>query len=447
MNKGTVLFAVILVSVMFFGCENEAKTQTAKLEQGPIDRESRMQWWLDAKFGMFIHWGIYSIPAGEFEGRHTDSYAEWIQCHLDIPREKYDDFARQFDPVSYDPVQWVRIAKEAGIKYIVHTSKHHDGFCMFDSEYTEYDVVDATPYGKDLIGPLAEACRKEGMPFGVYYSILDWHHPAQMLNTETEGGARYAKNMIKEGRKQEYIEYMKNQCRELIQKYNVEILWFDGEWVDWWTKEDGRDLEEYVLNLKPDIIINNRVGKREVDDGDFGTPEQEIPDTGLDHYWETCMTINDTWGFDKTDFNWKSGRVMLEKLVEVTSKGGNFLLNVGPTARGEIPLASVERLMDMGQWLDVNGRAIYSSEASPFISADWGRYTYKNGRVYVFVYKVPGDGLLEIPSGNFRYTSADLLTRAGKFTLEMTGDGTVYNVQMPTDLSGEQIYVIELETR
>ena len=217
---------------------------------------SRMAWWREAKFGMFIHWGVYAIPAGEWDGKQYPGIGEWIMNWAKVPVEEYEKLAPQFNPIKFDPDQWARIAQEAGMKYVVITSKHHDGFCLFDTAATDWDVVDSTPYGKDLLRPLAEACRKRGLRFCTYYSIMDWHHPSQGPNEEN-----YNPTIIRDGCKAEYINYMKQQLKELLDSCDPDVLWFDGEWTGWWTEEDGQDLYAYLRNLKPSLIINNRVGK------------------------------------------------------------------------------------------------------------------------------------------------------------------------------------------
>ena len=230
--------------------------------------------------------------------------------------------------------QWVRLAREAGMKYMVITSKHHDGFSMYDTAVSDYNIVKATPFDRDPLKELSEACKRQGLHFGVYYSQLDWHHPAQENDPDREGRHAYRFNRIRPGMKDAYIADMKAQLKELIQDYHVEVLFFDGEWVPWWTQEDGRELLRYVRELNPAIIVNNRIGKRKKEDGDYGTPEQKIPAEGLDYDWETNMTLNGTWGYKSYDHNWKTTDDLIRKLVDIASKGGNFLLNVGPDARG-----------------------------------------------------------------------------------------------------------------
>ncbi len=342
-------------------------------------RDQRMKWWREARFGMFIHWGLYAVPAGEYNGMRSDRIGEWIMEWANIPRADYEKFAAQFNPVKFNAKEWVRIARDAGMKYIVITSKHHDGFAMYDSAVSKYDIVDATPYHKDPIKELAAETRRQGLKFCFYYSILDWHYPGAYVDApgkDPTAGNRTTK--LKPGGKEEYVKYMKAQLRELVTNYDPAVLWFDGEWQDWWTEADGKDLYQFVRSLKPDIIINNRVGKGRVGmqgfsktdqeyAGDFGTPEQQIPTNGLPGVdWESCMTMNTTWGFKFYDDKWKSPEVIIRNLIDIASKGGNYLLNVGPTAEGQIPRPSVERLTAVGKWMKTNGESIYDTTASPF---------------------------------------------------------------------------------
>jgi alpha-L-fucosidase len=375
------------------------------LNESNAEREARMKWWTEARFGMFIHWGLYSIPAGEWKG--STNHAEWIRTTARIPLDEYDKFVPQFNPVKFNAAEYVRMAKNAGMKYIVITSKHHDGFCLFDSKYTDFDVM-STPFKRDIMKELADACRKEGIKMCWYHSIMDWHHPDYLPRRDWEtdrptAGADFDR----------YIVHMKNQLRELVTNYgDIGVLWFDGEWESTWNTKYGTDLYNYVRNLQPSIIINNRVGagrsgmegftKAGEFAGDFGTPEQEIPATGLKGVtWETCMTMNDNWGFNKHDNNWKSTEDLIRKLSDIASKGGNFLLNIGPTAEGLFPPQAVERLAQIGSWMKTNGEAIYESKASPFSALTWGRCTQKpidgGVRLYLHVFDWPKDGKLVVP--------------------------------------------------
>jgi alpha-L-fucosidase len=300
------------------------------------------------------------------------------------------------------------------MKYIVITSKHHDGFCLWDSKLTEYDVM-GSPFSRDILKELAEACRKEGIKLGFYHSILDWRHPHY--------GERRPWDLRPEAPAPDmdkYTQYMKGQLKELLTNYgDVAVVWFDGEWESPWTHERGKDLYDYVLGLAPKTIVNNRVDKGRsgmagmtVGDqfrGDFGTPEQEIPHQGLPGVdWESCMTMNDTWGYNRRDNNWKSATQLIHNLIETSSKGGNFLLNVGPTDEGLIPGASVERLAEMGKWLKVNGSAIYGTNPGPFRRSAH-RWTAKPGRLYCHVLKWPADGKVVMPGLTFSRAEFRLL--------------------------------------
>jgi alpha-L-fucosidase len=375
------------------------------LKESRRDYEARMQWWNEARFGMFIHWGLYAIPAGEWGG--TTTYGEWIRTSAQIPLKVYDRFVGQFNPVKFDALEWVRMAKDAGMKYIVITSKHHDGFCLFDSKETDFDVM-STPFKRDILQELSEACRKEGIRLCFYHSIMDWHHPDYLPRREWE------KDRPAEGADfDRYVRYMKSQLRELTSNYgNIGVLWFDGEWESTWNTARGIDLYSYVRALQPDIIINNRVGagrsgmegftKEGEFAGDYATPEQEVPATGIPGVsWETCMTMNDHWGYNKNNHNWKSTRELIRTLADIASKGGNFLLNVGPTAGGVFPDPSVERLREIGAWMKQNGESIYGTSASPFPSLPWGRCTQKptpkGTRLFLHVFDYPADGELVVP--------------------------------------------------
>lgn len=410
------------------------------------ERDARMAWWRAARFGMFIHWGIYAVPAGQWNGQSTPGTGEWIMDRANIPIDQYERLAAKFNPVRYDPEQWVRIAQEAGMKYLVITAKHHDGFCLFETKTTRYDVVDSTPYGRDLLAPLAAACRRAGVHFCVYYSIMDWHHPAQQRGSEQH----YNPTKIRDGRKEEYLAYMRTQLKELIDQYHPEVLWFDGEWPKWYTAEDGHRLYAYLRDLDPSLIINNRVGSGRsgmegLDKkdgryaGDFGTPEQQIPATGLPGVdWESCMTMNDTWGFRRDDHHWKSAATLIHNLVDIASKGGNYLLNVGPTAEGEIPEPSVERLRRIGQWMRINGQSIYGTQASPIPMPSWGRCTQKakvppdgHRRIYLHVFDWPEDGRLRVEGLQGPVERAHLLADPSRSPLKTETAGGALVVHLP----------------
>jgi alpha-L-fucosidase len=426
-------------------------------KESPAARDARMQWWREARFGMFIHWGLYAVPAGTWNGKQLPGIGEWIMDQANIPVAEYEQLAKRFNPAKYDPAQWVRTAKNAGIKYIVITSKHHDGFCLFDSKATDYTAAKATPYAKDLLKPLAEECRKQGLKFCVYYSIMDWHHPAQVRGNDKH----YNPTKMQPGRKAEYLAYMKQHLQELLTTCDPEVLWFDGEWPDWYTEEDGRDVYAYLRSLNPKLIINNRVGKgrkgmeglSKGDDyvGDFGTPEQQIPATGLPGVdWESCMTMNDTWGYKSFDHKWKSVETLVRNLIDIASKGGNYLLNVGPTGEGLIPAASVERLEGIGCWMQANGESIHGTQASPFKSTPWGRCTQKtieggNTRLYLHVFQWPKDGKLVVDKLANKPIKAFLLD--GRKELTVAAVDSQVTIQLPAAMPDKIATVVALDVQ
>lgn len=394
---------IILLFVAFIiSCQSEPYVPG---DETTDEHDQRMEWWREARLGMFIHWGLYSVPAGEWGD--SKNHAEWIRTSAQIPLETYNQFIDKFNPVLFDASAWVKIAKDAGMKYIVITSKHHDGFCLWDSKQTDFDIM-STPFQRDILKELADECEKEGIILCWYHSIMDWHHPDYLPRRgwetmRSEEGAVF----------DDYVTYMKKQLKELLTKYgDIGVLWFDGEWEKTWTSEYGTDLYHYVRSLQPDIIINNRVGvgrsgmagitEEGEFGGDFGTPEQQIPATGLPGVdWETCMTMNDHWGYNRVDKDFKSTEDLLHKLADIASKGGNFLLNIGPTAEGLFPQESIDRMRDIGSWMKINAEAIYGTKASPFKNLDWGRCTQKpmaeSTRLYLHVFNYPENGVLKVP--------------------------------------------------
>ncbi len=406
-------------------------------QETKAQRDERMQWWRDAKFGMFIHWGVYSVPAGTYEGEQISGIGEWIMRNAKIPVATYRSYARSFNPVEYDPEAWADLAEEAGMRYIVITSKHHDGFALFPSDVTDWDVADATPYGKDLIGPLAEAARDNGLKFGLYYSqAQDWTHPGGAKANMKEGEGW---DEIHKGSFDAYLkEIAAPQTREILTRYKPDVLWWD---TPTWMNQERADLLRPLLGLCPDIITNNRLGYYP---GDTETPEQFVPATGYPgRDWEVCMTMNDTWGFKSYDTNWKSTEDLLHKLVDIVSKGGNFLLNVGPTPEGAIPQASIDRLKAIGRWMDVNGEAIYGTSASPFPYLSWGRATRKGQTLYLHVFDWPSDGRLHVPLSN-KVQTAYLLTDPGK-KIPVSQEGNRTTLDVPRTAPDPIVSVVALQ--
>jgi alpha-L-fucosidase len=361
-------------------------------DETPEHHDARMKWWREARFGMFIHWGVYSVPAGLWKGEKVPSLGEWIMNNGKIPVKDYAAFAQQFNPVKFDANTWVQLAKNAGVKYIVITAKHHDGFAMFKSDASDFNIVDATPFKRDVVAELAAACQKQGIKLGLYYSqAQDWHHAG--------GAARHGRwDAAQEGDMTDYLKKIAvPQVKELLTKYGpIAVLWWDTpDNPPFMMTRERADLFAPLLKLQPDIITNNRLGGGYM--GDTETPENRVPATGYPRDWELCMTMNDTWGFKSYDTNWKSGETLLRQVIDTASKGGNLLLNVGPTSEGEIPAPSVERLKLIGAWMQKNSESIYGTKASPFKRLTWGRATQKPDKLYLNVFHWPDDGTLVVP--------------------------------------------------
>lgn len=392
-------------------------------------KDARMAWWREAKFGLFIHWGVYAVPAGTYDNRKIDGIGEWIMQRAKIPVEQYKAYAKDFNPVKYQPEAWADLAKEAGMRYMVITSKHHDGFTLFPSEVSNWSITGATPWKSDLIAPLAAAARSRGIKFGLYYSqAQDWTHPGGAKSGYQEGDG------WDDAHKGSFDPYLDGICvpqvREILTRYQPDVLWWDTPHL--MTRERAAKLAS-LLALRPGIIHNNRLGGGY--QGDTETPEQYIPSRGFPgRDWETCMTLNDTWGFKSDDLNWKPLSTIIRNLVDIASKGGNYLLNVGPTREGEIPAESVRLLKEVGAWMRVNGESIYGSQSSPFPRLPWGRCTSKpdgsNTRLYLHVLDWPAEGKLLVPGLVNKVLSVETL--AGNMRLEVTPTPGGPVVQLPT---------------
>lgn len=360
------------------------------------DYRKRMEWYTKARFGMFLHWGLYSIPAR----------GEWMRSFEKLTDEEYGKYFEEFNPVDYDPKEWARLAKKAGMKYMVLTAKHHDGFCLFDSEYTDFKATN-TKCGRDLIKEYVEAVRAEGLKVGLYYSLLDWHH--EDYPHFSDGAHPMYQNPAypDEGRVWErYVEYLHNQVRELCTNYGkIDILWFDYSFGEYSGEKWGATrLVNMVRQLQPGVIIDNRLevsgsglgslasGNPLPYHGDFVSPEQIIPQEGIRDVngdpliWEACFTMNDSWGYNLKDKYFKPAPMLIKKLVECVSKGGNMLLNVGPDARGNFPEESVSILKDIGKWMEKNGESIYGCGMSDMPRPDFGRITQKGNKLYYHIF-------------------------------------------------------------
>ena len=442
---------ILLVLIAVFTTGNIfAQKQVQKLPDN-----QRMAWWRDARFGMFIHWGAYSVPGGERNGKICRGGAEWIMDKLDYTIEDYEkEVVGNFNPVKFDADKWVSMAKNAGMKYIVLTSKHHDGFCMWDSKVSDYNIVKQTKFGRDVVKELAEACKKQGIKFCVYHSIVDWHHPqAQAPLYPNYNAGQKDQSVVNPDFPKYFENYLKPQVKELLTNYgDIGVVWFDGDWIADYTTEMGKEMYQFIRDIQPNTIINNRVDKGRMGmkgmdrkgnfAGDFGTPEQEIPATGIDSDWESCMTMNGSWGYKPSDKHWKSSETLIRHLVDIVSKGGNFLLNIGPDELGQFPPESVERLAQMGKWTEVNGEAIYGAKASPFDRPEWGRYTSKRGLLYAHVFDWPESRQIRIDK-SLKVTKASLLSNGKELNIKSSAKGDL--VLLPETAPDKIATVIKLE--
>jgi alpha-L-fucosidase len=412
----------------------------AQAQPANPNREAELQWFDEARFGMFIHWGIYAVPAGEWKGKKTWGLGEWIMRDMKIPVADYKSFAPEFTAAKYDPVAWAKLAKAAGMKYVVITSKHHDGFSLYDSDVSDWDVMNSGAK-RELLTPLAEAVRAEGLKFGLYYSqSQDWSHP---------GGAKYGNNRSWDSAQDgNYDDYLKNialpQTKEIVARYKPSIVWWDTPIH--MKPERVKPFADFMAQ-HPEIINNNRLG--DGFKGDTKTPEQHIPPRGYPgERFEVCMTMNDTWGYKKKDKNWKSVRQILRNLSDISSKGGNFLLNVGPTPEGVIPLESVERLETVGRWMSVNHDSIYGTTASPFPRRlPWGRVTQKSTgagtTLFLHVWDWPASQQLLLPSLKEVPSQGKVLASGAAVKANSTPDGLL--LQLPQSASDPDVSVIRLD--
>ncbi|WP_163400065.1 alpha-L-fucosidase [Flavobacterium fluviatile] len=412
-------------------------------EESPEKVAKRLAWWNDARFGMFIHWGIYAQDGCFWNGK--DGRSEHMMRNLQIPIVEYQKIATQFNPIQFNADEWAKTAKNAGMKYMVITAKHHDGFAMFDSPSIDYNIVKQTPWKRDPIKELAAACAKQNLKFGVYYSLgRDWHDP----DCNSKDGWRSNTWDFPEEGKKDFSKYferkVKPQITELMQQYHPAIIWFGTPELI--TLDQSRELLALIRSIDSKCIVNQRVGNRL---GDYAVKEQKIPVGGEPDPWETCMTLNGAWGYHKTDTNWKSADSLVHSMVDIASKGGNLLLNVGPTGEGIIPLRSVQRLEEVGDWLKVNGEAINGTTSSPFGILDWGRCTKKeqNGNtiLYFSVFKRPTNGQIPLPKFSNTIKKVSLLSTNKSLKKEETTAGVV--VTIPSISNEERVSVVKVELK
>ena len=427
MKKHFYLFILFILMFLNLYAQNEQPDPDLQTNLESLKK------WQDMRFGMFIHWGPVSLRGTEIG---------WSRgTHVSI--EDYDNLYKEFNPVLFNAADWVSTAKEAGMKYIVITTKHHDGFSLWPTDVSDYDIA-STPYGKDILKQLSEECKKQGIIFGTYYSILDWHHPD--YTTRYGGDPR----PVEESDMEKYIEYLYYQVNELITKYHTEILWFDGEWEDSWNHEEGIKLYKYCRQQNDNLLINNRVDKgrkgmqgmsKEGFAGDFGTPEQEIGNYNPVIPWESCITIGKQWAWKPND-QIKSVKQLIHTLVLTAGGGGNLLLNVGPMLDGRIEQRQIDSLKLVGNWLDKYGESIYGTSAVPYMPNEWMTSTSIENKVFLHLLKWP-EGKLTIPVlKGYKIKSINLLQGDGLTFEEKKGE---LMINLPRQAPDQNSSIIKLE--
>jgi len=429
----------------------------------PLSQDEKMKWFREAKFGLFIHWGLYAVPAGTWKGQQIQGIGEWIMNRAKIPVKEYEQLAGQFNPVKFNAEEWVQMAEDAGMKYIVITSKHHDGFAMYGSKVTKYNIVDATPFKRDPLKELAAACAKHNIRFGFYYSqSQDWHEPGGAGNTWDFPSDD---EKSKSGAYDKYLrEKAEPQVKELLTGYGpVCLIWFDTARMMNVNDRAQRFLD-ICHTLQPACLIDGRLGTK----GDYRSMgDNAIPNQVVNEDWEVPATLNRTWGYKSYDNDWKTPEDLTFKLVDIVSKGGNYLLNVGPTAEGLIPQPSQDNLRAVGHWLKVNGAAIYGAGPTPFgeelgapdpagkkdkkgnpafsAKTDW-RCTTKPGKLYIHLFKWPS-GSFELPATKDKVTKAYLLADPQKQALTARQNGQKWSISLPAAAPDKTDSVLVLETK
>ena len=438
----------------------ENESASAPVRKNKSETDPRTEWFRQARFGLFIHWGLYAVPAGEWKGQPVAGIGEWIMNKAKIPVKEYEQLAKQFNPVKFNADEWAQLAQDAGMKYLTITSKHHDGFAMYHSQVSKYDIVDATPFGRDPMKELAAACAKRGIKLCFYYSqAQDWHEPGGMGNTWDFGPDE---EKAADGRYDKYLaEKAIPQVRELLTQYGpIGLIWFDTP--KQMTPARAAKFRELVHKLQPACLVNGRLGGT----GDYRSMrDNQIPHGVIAGLWETPATLNDTWGYKKDDHHWKTPAVLVYKLVDIVSKGGNYLLNVGPTAEGVIPEESVKALREVGAWLKINGDAIYGAGSTPFGQEfgseveekdEYGRQvmvssgrawrcTAQPGKLYFHIFQWPANGQLEVTGFKARAARAYLLADISRAALKVAQTEDKLTVELPKFAPGKIASVLCVE--
>jgi len=420
---------LILLFFVLFSCITVMGQKAEIIEKN----QPKVQWFRDAKFGMFIHWGLYSELAGTWKGKNYYGSGEWIMNQAKIPAKEYAKVASEFNPVDFNADEWATLAKDAGIKYMVITAKHHEGFSMFDSKVTKFDIVDASPFKRDPMKELSIACRKAGIKFGFYYSqFLDWHEP--------NGGGN---NWDFDENKKDYQKYYQQkaipQLKELLSNYGpLGIVWFDQP--GGLTKAQTKQMIDSLRVLQPNALFSSRVGYDLGDYKDFG--DSETPPSPIEDAWEAIYTHNDSWGYIKHDMNFKSTKEIIQLLANVVSKGGNLMLNVGPDGKGNIPYYSIKYLRETGKWLNVNGESIYGTTYGFIAPQPWGVTSSKPGKLFLHVFAQPLNNKLLVPG--FRNPVTKVYALSDKKEMKWVKSGHDLFIDIPPGKSSpDKVFVVE----
>ncbi len=441
---------LLLFFILFFNIsciKHKAGESSRQYSSFSEDREQYLEWFRDAKFGMFIHWGPYSMLEGEWNGKRVPPgrNSEWIMKELKIPVHEYRQLAHKMNPVKFDAKQWVQLAKKTGMKYIVITAKHHDGFAMYHSKVTDYNISDWTPFKRDPLKELAKACEEEGIKFCIYYSHReDWDHPGGYGNN-WDYDNDWGLDLYDPVTFREYLEEKaKPQLQELLTNYGeLGLVWFDR---GMYTMEQGLEFVNLIRNIQPSTLINSRVGHYNQELlGDYqDMNDKGIPPGGLGEYFQTPQTLNDTWGFCKFDSNWKTPEIVIRQLVQVVSRGGNYLLNVGPKGNGEIPEPVFNIFDKVGEWININEESIYGTLANPFGELDWGYCTVKDKKLYLFIRDWPDNRVISLRGLENSVISNYFLNKnSDPASISKVGDETM--IKLPAGPSDDILPVLVLE--
>ncbi|WP_316838590.1 alpha-L-fucosidase [Pedobacter gandavensis] len=427
------LFTLLILLAMY--CQSQA--QTAAIDPSIKTSKVVLDDFMDQRFGMFIHWGPVALRGTEIG---------WSRG-TNVPTNEYDNLYKEFNPVLFDADQWVKTAKDAGMKYLTITAKHHDGFCLWPTKYSDYSIMNS-PYKKDIVGELAKACKKYNLKFCVYFTVLDWHDPNYPVHLPDGKISDPKADMNK------FVKTMKNQLQEIVTQYHPYMLWFDGNWESPWKNEYGVEIYTFLKKLDPKVIINNRLGAGQGADhpnlsaqtiGDYATPEQKIGELNMNHPWETCMTICNQWAWKPND-KLKTLKECIQTLAKTSGGNGNLLFNVGPMMDGRIEQRQINRLKEMGDWLNTYGESVYGTKGGPYKPNETYAATRKGNKIYIHVFERKAEELTLPALKGVKVNKAYLL-KGSKITHRKDATGAI-TLQLPAQLpnADDSVIVLELNT-